>query len=196
MNKGQKTREMILERSAPLFNQQGYFGSPLSAIMKVTGLEKGGIYNHFQSKEQLALDAFDYAVAKVRQRMQALLAGKRHAVERLYAICTFFEELVESPPVAGGCPLLNTAIEADDAYPLLRDRARAAMDEWRGTIRRIVTKGIERHEIRPEADAETVASVMISVLEGAVMLSKLYSDTVHIHRAVSHLRRYIETELQ
>ncbi len=196
MSKGSRTREMILERSAPLFNQQGYFGSSLSAIMDATGLEKGGIYNHFQSKEQLALEAFDYAFAKVQQRVQFLLTGKRHAVERLLAITAAFQELIEDPPIAGGCPVLNTAIEADDAHPVLRERARGAMNEWHSTIDRIITKGIERNELRPDVDIETVASVMISTLEGAVMLSKLYGDAVHMLRAVAHLRHYIETELQ
>ena len=196
MSKGSRTREMILERAAPLFNQQGYFGSSLSAIMDATGLEKGGIYNHFQSKEQLALEAFDYTFAKIQQRVQSLLTGKRDAVERLIAITEAFQELIEDFPIAGGCPVLNTAIESDDAHPVLRAHARSAMDEWRNTIQRIVTKGIERHEIRSQVDIETVASVMISTLEGAVMLSKLYGDAEHMRRAIAHLRHYIETELQ
>ncbi|GAC1671778.1 MAG: TetR/AcrR family transcriptional regulator [Ktedonobacteraceae bacterium] len=196
MSKGDRTREMILARSAALFNQQGYFGSSLSAIMDATGLEKGGIYNHFQSKEQLALAAFDYAFAKTQQRMKSLLLGKHHAVARLLAIIAAFEEMVEQPVIAGGCPVLNTAIESDDAHPVLRARARAAMDEWRATIQRIVMKGIARAEIRPEVETEMVASVMISTLEGALMLSKLYDDTSHMQRAVAHLRHYIEAELQ
>ena len=195
MSKGSRTREMILERSAPLFNQQGYFGSSLSAVMDATGLEKGGIYNHFESKEQLALEAFDYTFAKIQQRVQSLLVDKRHAVERLLAIAAAFEELIDDAPIAGGCPILNTAIEADDAHPVLRERARGAMDQWRDTIQRILTKGIERDEIRSEVDIETFTSVMISLLEGAIMLSKLYGDSRHMQRVVTHLRHYIMTEL-
>src|SRR5436305_10867326 len=79
MGKGEQTRAMILARVAPLFNQQGYFGSSLSDIMQQTGLEKGGIYNHFKSKEQLALQAFDYSYALLDQRIRTVLAGKKHA---------------------------------------------------------------------------------------------------------------------
>jgi TetR/AcrR family transcriptional regulator, transcriptional repressor for nem operon len=68
MRKGELTRERIVRRTAPLFNQQGYFGASLADIMRATGLEKGGIYNHFGSKEALALEAFDYAVDAVEQR--------------------------------------------------------------------------------------------------------------------------------
>src|SRR5438876_5757808 len=107
MSKGEQTKERILERAAQLFNQQGYFGSSLSDIMHETGLEKGGIYNHFTSKEQLALEAFDYTVALLGQRMRDFLKGKTHAVDRLLAILSYFQSLIEDPIVVGGCPILN-----------------------------------------------------------------------------------------
>jgi TetR/AcrR family transcriptional regulator, transcriptional repressor for nem operon len=193
MSKGEETRERILARSAQLFNRQGYFGASLTDIMRETGLEKGGIYNHFSSKEQLALESFDYAYELVRQRTRQALAGKFDAIERLVAIVSVFQSEAEDPPVAGGCPILNTAIEADDANEMLRDRARAAMDDWRATIHRIVNKGIERQQIRPGIDADEVASVLIATLEGALMLSSLYKDPTHMKRAADHVVRYIES---
>lgn len=195
MGKGEQTRAMILARVAPLFNQQGYFGSSLSDIMQQTGLEKGGIYNHFKSKEQLALEAFDYSYAILDQRVRRVLAGKRHAIERLSALLTYFQDLVDDPPIPGGCPILNTAIESDDAEPALRDRARGGMDELRSTVRRIISKGIERGEVRPGVDVETWASMMIAALEGAVMLSRLYQDTAHMTRVCAYLQHCIERDL-
>src|SRR5256884_4700278 len=193
MSKGEQTREMILAQAAQLFSRQGYFGSSLSDIMQETGLGKGGIYNHFSSKEQLALEAFDYAYGLVQERVRQALAGKLNAIERLLAIVSVFQGEVEDPPVAGGCPILNTAIEADDANELLRDRARSAMDDWRATIHRIVNKGIERQQIRPGVDADEVASILIATLEGAIMLSNLYKDPTYMQRAADHMERYIET---
>src|SRR5690348_13374984 len=148
MSKGTQTRTMILERAAPLFNQQGFFGASLSDVMQATGLEKGGIYNHFASKEQLALEAFDYAFSLHQQRITYLLSGSRHAIDRLHAIVTYFQSIVEDPVIPGGCPILNTAIEADDAHPALRDRARNAMEQMHSTIERIISRGLERQEVR------------------------------------------------
>jgi TetR/AcrR family transcriptional repressor of nem operon len=193
VSKGEQTRERILARSAQLFNRQGYFGSSLADIMRETGLEKGGIYNHFSSKEQLALESFDYAYGLVQQRVRQALAGKFDAIERLLAIVSVFQGIVEDPPVAGGCPILNTAIEADDANEALRDRARDAMDSWRDTIHRIINKGIERQQIRPGINADEVASILITTLEGAIMLSNLYKDPTHMQRSADHMARYIET---
>src|SRR6202044_3514737 len=61
MRKGEQTRQEIIRRAAPIFNQKGYGGPAPSDLMKATGLEKGGIYRHFDSKEMLAAEAFDYA---------------------------------------------------------------------------------------------------------------------------------------
>jgi len=193
VSKGEQTREMILAQAAQLFSRQGYFGSSLSDIMHETGLEKGGIYNHFSSKEQLALEAFDFSVELVRQRTRLALAGKVNAVDRLLAIVAVFQGLVEDPLLGGGCPILNTAVEADDAQPALRERARNAMDSWRETVHRIVKKGIDRQEIRPGVDADALATLLISSLEGAIMMSKLYGDNVHMSRVVEHLTNYITT---
>lgn len=195
MSKGEQTRAMILARVAPLFNQQGYFGASLSDIMTQTGLEKGGIYNHFKSKEQLALEAFDYAFAILDQRIRSKLAGKKHAIERLYALLSYFEDWIDDPPIAGGCPILNTAIESDDAEPALRERARNAMDELRHTVRHIVAKGMERGEIRSGVDADAWATVMIATLEGAEMMNKLYQDPIHLRRAIDHMHQCIERDL-
>ena len=61
MRKGEQTRHKIIRKAAPIFNQRGYEGAALSDLMQATGLEKGGIYRHFESKQQLAGEAFDYA---------------------------------------------------------------------------------------------------------------------------------------
>lgn len=196
MSKGEQTKEMILAHAATVFNRQGYYGARLDDIMRATGLEKGGIYNHFTGKDDLALQAFDYSVGLVRMRMARALEGRRHAIDRLLAIVGVFRETIQDPPVAGGCPLLNTAVESDDAHPALRARARATMDDWYGLMHRITVKGIERGELRAEADPDVVATVLISTLEGAIMMSKLYDDPTHIHRAVAHLSWYIEHMLR
>ena len=59
--RGNATRRRIVEQSAAVFNKNGYSGTSMSALMAVTGLEKGGLYRHFDSKEDLAAAAFDYA---------------------------------------------------------------------------------------------------------------------------------------
>src|SRR5258708_40112262 len=99
MRKGEQTREFILERAVELFNIQGYSGFSLSDIMQATGLQKGGIYNHFVSKENLALEAFDYGFDLAQKRMAETLKDKRDPVDRLFGIIQFFQNYLELPPL-------------------------------------------------------------------------------------------------
>src|SRR5687768_11870625 len=122
---------MIIEEAAAIFNKQGYSGTSLSDIMAATGLQKGGIYNHFANKDEIALDAFDYAYGIARERYRlALREAGRDPVKQLFAMVEVFARNVEDPPIAGGCPVLNTAIDSDDTHPELRFRARNAVTEW------------------------------------------------------------------
>jgi AcrR family transcriptional regulator len=192
MRSGEQTRENIIRQAAALFNQQGFAGASMSDIMLATGLQKGGIYRHFESKEALALEAFDYAVAQMGSRFGAALAGRENAIDRLHAVIDVFARLHDDPPVPGGCPMLNTAIESDDGNPALRDRARTAMDGLRTLIRQTVRKGIPRNEVRDDVDGDELATLMISTLEGGVALSRLYGDGVHLQRAADATRRYLD----
>lgn len=195
MSKGDETRQMILQRAARVFNRRGYFGASMADIMEATGLEKGGIYRHFDSKDDLAIESFDYAVELINQHFAAVMKDKRDAVDRLRAIVDVYRDYPYGI-FGGGCPVMNTAIEADDTHPLLRDHARRAMDEWRELIVRIVTKGIERRQVRPDVDPDELATFLIATIEGAIMLSKLYDDALHTNRAVEFLESYLETNVR
>jgi TetR/AcrR family transcriptional regulator, transcriptional repressor for nem operon len=194
--KGALTRQRALHQAAQLLNRHGYLGTPVSELMAATGLHKGGLYNHFPSKEALALEAFDYAVGQSHRRLCRAVEHHAAAPDRLLAFVGAFRAFAADPPIPGGCPVLNAAVEADDAHPGLRARARLAMDAWRDLLGRTVRDGVERGQLRADADPDTVASVIIATLEGAVMLSKLYRDPAHTEHAAAHLSRYIERDLR
>jgi len=196
MGKGTETRERIIARAAEIFNVDGYAGTAISDIMRATGLEKGGIYRHFSSKDALALAAFDYAARQVRQRVAASLAGSPTAVATLLGFVEVFRGYAHNPPVVGGCPILNTAIESDDTNPALARRAAAVIDEWRSLIRTTVVQGIARGEIRSEIDGDALALLMIATLEGAVMLARLLRDAAPLEQAANHLCNHIEQSVR
>lgn len=193
MGKGKLTREMILSRAADLFNSRGYFGASISDVMAATGLEKGGIYNHFESKDLLALQAFDYAAATTGKFILSQLDEERTAQAKLLKLVSSVSRLAEDPPVAGGCPILNSAIECDDAHPLLRERVRNAMDRYRRLVEGIVESGIASGELDDSLKPHDVAITLIGAMEGALMISKLYQDTQYLKPVAEHLAQYIKT---
>ena len=102
MRKGERTRTSILAHAIDLFNTRGYAASSLGDLMRATGLQKGGIYNHFESKEVLALEAFDYAFGTVSKLMWDAVRTQRAPLERLRAILGFFREYFEIAAVQRG----------------------------------------------------------------------------------------------
>lgn len=193
VTKGEKTREMIVHEAALLFNIKGYDGTSMNDLIDATGIKKGGIYRHFGSKEEIALEAFDYAINIRDQQIRDAMNASESAIEAILNVARTFLGLVTNPIIPGGCPILNTAIEADDKLLPLKERAQKAMDDVRWVIQYLVSSGIERGELRPYTNGDTVATVVISVIEGALMMSKLYDDTVHLHRALDHIAAYSET---
>ncbi|WP_158943976.1 TetR/AcrR family transcriptional regulator [Granulicella sp. S190] len=189
MSKGELTRQRIIEEAAPIFNQRGFAGCSMQDVLEATGLEKGGVYRHFASKEDLAAEAFRYAwarVAKARREGQDAIPG---AVEKLkYSVRRF----AETPGIfPGGCPLMNTAIDSDDGNPLLRSLVCAAMKEWKARLVSIVEDGIAAGEIRKEVEPRRIANSMIATLEGALMISRLEGNRT----AVEDARKTLESML-
>lgn len=195
MRKGEQTKEHIVSQAAKLFNRQGFHGSSITDIMRETGLRKGGIYNHFANKDELALQAFDYAVELMRERYLQAIAGKTSACEQLISLFSIYNEIVENPPLEGGCPLLNTAIDTDDTHPALKEKARTALDRWRGLLRSIIRSGIDTGEFRADADSESVIIFLTAAFEGGVMISKLYDNSEYMRVTARQMAQYITTEL-
>jgi len=163
----------------------------MADVTEASGLEKGGVYNHFPSKDALVLEAFDYAAGLVRGRLDS--AAERHTrpLDRLKALLDVYREIALDPPLPGGCPLLNAAIEADDANPALRERVRDAFSAWRRRIARAVDDAVEAGELEA-IDGSAFASTAIAALEGGVMLSRTFRDRRHVKAVVEHLHGWLD----
>jgi len=171
MKKGQATRQRIVAAAAPLFNQHGFEGCSMQDVMQATGLEKGGLYRHFANKEELAAEAFRYSLAqsvKLRtddlDEIEGAVAKLRHLVDRFVAAPS---------AIPGGCPLLNTAIDADDGNKKLRRLVRGGIRSWKNRLALLVEEGRQSGEIRADVDAKRVANTLVAMLEGSLMISRI-----------------------
>ena len=196
MRKGDQTRTMILQRSAPVFNRLGYAGASLADIMAATGLEKGGIYNHFSSKEALAEETFDYAVRVVGRAMLEAVRDRPRGLDQLEALLEYYVAYVLDPPVAGGCPLLNTAVESDDSNPALRVHAQKGMRLLERFIAGLLADAQERGQTRPGLDLQAAVRFLIAALEGGVMLSRLYGEVAQMRAVVEGLKAYVDQSIR
>ena len=193
MNKGKITRERILGKAAALFNSRGYYGASMSDLMQATGMEKGGIYNHFESKELLALQAFDHAVQTNFEIIMSRVDATEGAVNKLIELTDAFVFCVENSPITGGCPLLNSAVESDDAHPVLRERVKAAMAELQEYVARLVADAVASGEMRLDMPPSDFALIVISTLEGGGMVSRLYGDHAQLELICKHVKSLVQS---
>ncbi|MEO6282925.1 MAG: TetR/AcrR family transcriptional regulator [Dyadobacter sp.] len=173
ISKAGRTRQFIIETTAPIINRKGYFGTSLSDIITATGLTKGCIYGNFARKDAIISAAFEYNLLALRTELSKGLDDGLTITEKLLAYpvgyMRYFDKLMEN----GGCPIQNTAIEADDTNPGLRRLVSSALEQWKQQIMALVASGIDTSEFRTDTDPEQVALTMIATIEGAVMLSGL-----------------------
>ncbi|MBC7946474.1 MAG: TetR/AcrR family transcriptional regulator [Chitinophagaceae bacterium] len=195
MTKGERTRQLIIEKSAPLFNKKGYAGTSLSDIMKATGLAKGGLYGNFKNKDEIAALTFEYAYSKIKTAILFKLSGCTTSVEKLVGILDFYRNYITNPPIPGGCPLLNTSVEADDSFPFLKTRARAAQNEMLNSLVQIFQSGKKHGELKDSIHPQREAEMMYALIEGGIVMAKINDNPTILHRILDRTREHIENNL-
>lgn len=187
----ERTRTALV-RAAQRLIAEGRVNVPILEITQAADVGMGSFYNHFESKEQLAIEAFDYAYAAVERYFKEALRGTTAGLQRLRIYVDAFEGYCERPVVAGGCPIINACIEADDALPFLRERVTNALRAMRCVVRGNLQRAIERGEIAPSHDIEQEADFIVAALEGSVILARGMRSRAHSRRVAAALRAWID----
>ena len=191
MREPKATKARILKQSGLLFNTQGYKATSLSDITTATGLTKGAIYRHFKSKNQLEKEALLYLSQTMFNLIRVKIKAQPAAPGKLRALFGFFETYISNPPVKGGCPLLNVSTEVDDTQPALRKQAVLILNMLRETFITLLSNGVKHGQLKSTIQKEYYASVMIAMLEGAIMMSKLRGNNEDIKLTIRHLENII-----
>lgn len=192
MTKSENTKAYIIEQAAHLFNKKGYSGTSMSDILEATGLAKGGIYGHFNSKEEIAVKAFEYASAQVLQELSICIKRQDNARDKLMAIINYYYNFIERSPIEGGCPILNYSAPMGDVIPELQRAVLLAANQMLGSIASIAEKGKKYKQLRADLDSKAFADLLYSRIEGAIMLAKITGDVNKLNRLLDDLKQYIE----
>jgi TetR/AcrR family transcriptional regulator, transcriptional repressor for nem operon len=190
MSKGMETRSRIIAKSAPLFNRKGYEGCSMQDIVEAVGLEKGSLYGHFPNKEALAVAAFEYAWDKTSSARMAKMDGVANTIEKLKV---HVANVVSLPSFEGGCPLLNAIIDNDNGNLALKKMAQKALKEWRLYLQDIFRDGQDKKEIMARVNPQEAATLIISLLEGAMALDRVDRKSGFLEGAGRHLKSYLDT---
>lgn len=192
MSKAIRTRAFILDKTAPVFNRQGYSGTTLSDLTKVTGLTKGALYGNFKDKQGIAAAAFKHSMEKVRRATLANTGKANTSKDKLLHLFEFFGAFVMNPPVPGGCPMMNAAVEADDYQVFIRTQV---ADEIKRTIRYFATllrEGVQAGEFKTGIKPMEIASMFFCSIEGAIVISRITSSRAPMNAVLNHCKSVLE----
>jgi AcrR family transcriptional regulator len=192
LKKSDKTRQYVIEKAAPVFNTKGYYGTSLHDLTQATGLTKGGIYGNFQNKDDIALAAYEYNSRQILDRIKTIVLSDKGSVQVLHDITAFYRQYIYNSTLAGGCPILNTAIEADDTHEDLHQKVLASLDYLRRSFIFIIERGMTNGEFKQHLDTEHYATIFISLIEGGIMQMKVYRKSRYLKQSLQHMDQLIE----
>jgi TetR/AcrR family transcriptional repressor of nem operon len=193
--KSERTRRLIVEKSAHLFNKKGYHGTSMADILEATGLTKGGVYGHFKGKDEIAEEAFSYAFHRVMDEVGIRVRAKSSAMEKLEASIDFYKDYLQRSPIEGGCPLLNYSSFVNESPPALAKLIAKSAQAMLDSLEKIIDKGKKYGQIRPEIDPMVTAELIFSRIEGALMIAKSTSDESRLNRLLERLKLDLRMEL-
>jgi TetR/AcrR family transcriptional regulator, transcriptional repressor for nem operon len=192
MDKAERTRNYIIETAAPIFNKKGYEGTSFSDIMESTGLSKGAIYGHFQNKDELALAALDHNLKLASKIIFSNVKDRANSYEKLVGFSKSYSLFYEIISTAGGCPVINAAVDYDDGHSDARRMVTRFITLWQNSINKIINEGILKGELKSSPDATFFSNIFISLIEGGIMLSKVMNNRKYIDDASDFLVSLVE----
>ncbi|HTQ18436.1 TetR/AcrR family transcriptional regulator [Mycobacterium sp.] len=178
MPRPDRSRAALIEKAATLFRRQGYAATGLNQILDEAGVKAGSLYHHFpQGKQQLAAAVVDTAGTGIEQLLRRFLATDRSVAD---IVDRWIDVLIAG--LAGdhrdGCPIEPIATESVHASAEVRAASARVFNGWSAAIaERLTSEGWSADE------AERVALSVISLIEGALILSRIAGDPAALDAA-------------
>ena len=192
MSKAEKTKQFIIEKTAPIFNTKGYRGTSMSDITEATGLTKGSVYGNFENKDEVAIAAFKYNIKKLQDTFAAEIDKQKTFKDKLLVYPRLYSHYYDLKVTPGGCPILNTATEADDTHPILKKNVERTLLWWKEKLIYFIEQGILAGEFKAkEINPEQIALTFIAIIEGAVMIAKVTGDFKNLPTIMISLNKII-----
>jgi TetR/AcrR family transcriptional repressor of lmrAB and yxaGH operons len=184
MPKATDSKGKTLAAAAKLFRQQGYHGTALHDVLAAGGSPRGSLYFHFPGgKEEIGEAALTLAGEAVRQAIAHAAETSESALVFLTRVARGMASDLEKSGYQEGCPIATTALETAAQSDVLGAATRGAFQKWENEIRR----GLERFGISPD-EANSTATTVLSLLEGALLLARTYRSLAPMHRAEQALK--------
>jgi AcrR family transcriptional regulator len=162
-------KDRIIHEALRQFSSKGFMSTSISDILESAGASKGGLYNHFKSKEDLFLAALSEARKIWRQRNLAGLNHRERPLDKLKQILENYRDhyLADSENFPGGCVFVALAVELHDQQPHLAREVTEGFNRFKGMIKRLLDQEQAAGNLRNGVDTGMAAEIIFSGLLGA-----------------------------
>jgi len=194
MSKGENTKQRIIELATPIFNKKGIFGTSMSDIMEVAELSKGTLYVHFEDKDSLAFAVLEHSLALQNKKLSTSMDHIEGPYEKLVAYLRVYQDPM-NPTVPGGCPMMNFGMEADDNFPLVKERVNKAIQARQMFLEGIIKTGIENGIFKPGWNFREFAILLFATIQGGIMICRIAGSNAKMKGILHQLKTQIQAQL-
>ncbi len=166
-------REQLVDGGSRVIYEKGFHATSVNDIARAAGVPKGSVYNHFESKEALALealrrygDSYDLGV----------LRGDGAPLDRFRAFLSAVIERTVEHGVEQGCLLGNLSVEMATHEGPIRELAGEQLDAWGAAFATVLREAQATGDLDPTLDPGVLGDFLVDAYEGAVARAKLRRD--------------------
>lgn len=166
----QSLREELIEAAVEQFHTYGFNGAGVKDITDAAGAPKGSFYNHFPSKEALAVVALErYGT---RRGFAELRDTSVDPLVRLRAHFEFLRDEQLDMGFSRGCLVGAFATEIGDHSEMIREAVRGGLDEWSEALATAVSAAQAAGQVSESLDADSAARFMLNAWEGTLISAR------------------------
>lgn len=171
MTKAERTKQFIIEKAAPIYNEKGVAGTNVDDVLEATKLTKGAIYSHFKNKDDLSMQVTDYLLEKITAGTGQVMSKGKTAKEKIFAYLDFNSKPLNTY-IKGGCPIFNFAVESDDNNSCIKSKVRQRLLSTQQYFAAILRDGIKNREFSSNLDPEAFAFKVYASIEGGMVICR------------------------
>jgi AcrR family transcriptional regulator len=192
MERPATTRDRIVEHAMRLFWEQGYERTGIAEIVAAAGVRSGSLYHFFKTKEELLIAVLEaYLDGLAPQVMDPAFAATTDPIGRVFAVMDGYRRAIVGTDFRYRCPIGSLALEMQNASDRARDLVNRNFAQWRAAVARCVRDAAP--VLRDDVDADSLASFVLTVMEGGVMQATAERDIARFDDSVRHLRTYFDS---
>ena len=188
-------KQKIIYESMKLFSLKGFLNTSINDIMREAKTSKGGLYNHFKSKDEIFTAVLSEARKVWRDRSLAGLDQIEEPVEKVKKLLENYRDryLKDTETFPGGCIFVTLSVELDDQNPLFSRELNEGFVRLKGMIRRLLDQGKESGKLRAEVNTEAVTEMIFSGMLGASVIYGTAKSSAGLDRCINSLIDYVES---